>query len=38
MALNTLCDNLNGDIQQLILLRAMAQEAAIDLDAANTEL
>jgi hypothetical protein len=38
MALKTIRDNPNGDTRQVMLLRAMAQEAKIDLDAANTEL
>jgi hypothetical protein len=38
MALNTIRDNPNGDTRQVMLLQAMAQEAKIDLDAANTQL
>jgi hypothetical protein len=38
MALNTIRDNPTGDNRQVMLLRAMAHEAKIDLDAANATL
>jgi hypothetical protein len=38
MALKTIRDNPEGDTRQVMLLRAMAQEAKIDLDTANAQL